>query len=160
LDLLLNFNDKQLHKTIDHKKTFSKNEFFNILQKASPSFESFFEKSIHDYQSKLDLQKERVQAIKSLNEIEKEIFQNNLDLIKNYRIQRRKNKIIYEEIIEKSIENIKEKDIREIKISFSKTLFHIMKSLQGTLNQSKTIYRSDLKVNADQEKLHLVLSIN
>ncbi len=160
LDMLLNFNDQKLNKTIDHKKVLPKDEFFNILHKASPSFESFFEKSILNYQTKLHDEKESVQTIKSLNGIEKEIFQSNLDFVNNYRIQRRKNKIIYEEIIKKSIQIIREKDIKEVKISFSKPLFHIMKSLQGSLNQSKNTYGSNLKVNTTQEKLYIVLTVN
>ncbi len=130
LKLLLKIEGKNIPKNLDDQNMIS------IIQDYIPNIHNIYKKELKEYEKKLELEKKRVEYIFYLNESEKNIFKKNLDFMKDYRIQRKINKIVYEELINKITDLIIQKNIKELKTSFSKNFFHIIHSIKNRLEYS------------------------
>ena len=84
---------------------------------------------------------------------EKNIFLSKLDLMKNYRINRAKNKIFYYFVIATIVEIIKEKRIKEIDIPYHNKFWHVLNTIQGVLSSEKI--NSNIKAVYLDTKLEL-----
>ena len=96
---------------------------------------------------------EDINSRPNLSDIEKNIFLSNLDLMKNYRINRAKNKIFYYFAIATIAEVIKEKRIKELDIPYHNKFWHVLNTLQGVLSSEKI--SSNIKVLYFDTKLEL-----
>ena len=157
----------EILNAINHEYTTNKNKYSNSINldnsnidKLYKVVETYFpdiEKSIEDklkkYKEHLEEERENIISRPHLNDIEKNIFLSNLDLMKNYRINRAKNKIFYYFVIATIVEIIKEKRIKEIDIPYHNKFWHVLNTIQGVLSSEKI--NSNIKAVYLDTKLEL-----
>ena len=113
------------------------------------------------YEEELDLEIEEVSLHKELNEAEQTALKNNLILMKNYRKQRRYNRIIYTALIEMIVDDIFEHKIKQINAPFNERFWHILQTIQGELsNHNRRSIGSNLETHDDDELITIILEIN
>ena len=141
----------EILNALNHEYTTNKNKYSNSINldnsnidKLYKVVETYFpdiEKSIEDklkkYKEHLEEERENIISRPHLSDIEKNIFLSNLDLMKNYRINRAKNKIFYYFVIATIVEIIKEKRIKEIDIPYHNKFWHVLNTIQGVLSSEK-----------------------
>ena len=157
----------EILNALNHEYTTNKNKYSNSINldnsnidKLYKVVETYFpdiEKSIEDklkkYKEHLEEERENIISRPHLNDIEKNIFLSNLDLMKNYRINRAKNKIFYYFVIATIVEIIKEKRIKEIDIPYHNKFWHVLNTIQGVLSSEKI--NSNIKAVYLDTKLEL-----
>ena len=157
----------EILNALNHEYTTNKNKYSNSINldnsnidKLYKVVETYFpdiEKSIEDklkkYKEHLEEERENIISRPHLSDIEKNIFLSNLDLMKNYRINRAKNKIFYYFVIATIVEIIKEKRIKEIDIPYHNKFWHVLNTLQGVLSNKKI--NSNIKAVYLDTKLEL-----
>lgn len=94
----------------------SSNEMLKLILKFHPNIESSMQTEINSYLKHLDEEENDVQNRSLLNELEKEAFINNLKIMREYKIQRARNKIFYFHCIETIVELIIEHEIKHIEV--------------------------------------------
>ena len=157
----------EILNALNHEYTTNKNKYSNSINldnsnidKLYKVVETYFpdiEKSIEDklkkYKEHLEEERENIMSRPHLSDIEKNIFLSNLDLMKNYRINRAKNKIFYYFVIATIVEIIKEKRIKEIDIPYHNKFWHVLNTIQGVLSSEKI--NSNIKAVYLDTKLEL-----
>mgnify|MGYP000344645681 CR=1 FL=1 len=142
-----NLNDKRL----------SPDEILHQLLKFHPNLESIMSKEIESYLVHLDEEGKDVENRKTLNDLEKSAYINNLKIMRDYKIQRAKNKIFYMHCIDTIVEIIIKYKIKEIDTPFSERFWHILQTIQGHLSSQKI--SATLKTVNDGS-LKAILNIN
>ncbi|MBK6547113.1 MAG: hypothetical protein IPG15_00825 [Arcobacter sp.] len=157
----------EILNALNHEYTTNKNKYSNSINldnsnidKLYKVVETYFpdiEKSIEDklkkYKEHLEEERENIISRPHLSDIEKNIFLSNLDLMKNYRINRAKNKIFYYFVIATIVEIIKEKRIKELDIPYHNKFWHVLNTIQGVLSSEKI--NSNIKAVYLDTKLEL-----
>lgn len=133
------------------------NEILNIILKFHPNIEESMNEQINSYLKHLDQEEEDVLNRTSLSELEKEAFVNNLKIMRDYKIQRAKNKIFYFQCIETIVELIIEHEIKHIEVPFTERFWHILQTLQGNLSEHKI--SSDISTVKKDETFKAILKI-
>ena len=78
--------------------------------------------------------------------------------MRNYKIQRAKNKIFYFHCIETIVETILKYKIKEIDTPFNERFWHILQTVEGKLSNQKIT--SNLKIEEENNLLKAMLLIN
>lgn len=128
-------------------------KLYKLVEKYFPNIEKSIDTKLRNYTKHLDDEKENISSRPHLSEIEKSTYFTNLDLMREYRIKRAKNKIFYYFAIATIAEVIKEKRIKEIDIPYSDRFWHVLNTLQGVLSSEKI--SSNIKVTYTDTKLEL-----
>ena len=157
----------EILNALNHEYTTNKNKYSNSINLDNSNIDKLYkvveiyfpdiEKSIEDklkkYKEHLEEERENIISRPHLSDIEKNIFLSNLDLMKNYRINRAKNKIFYYYVIATIVEIIKEKRIKEIDIPYHNKFWHVLNTIQGVLSSEKI--NSNIKAVYLDTKLEL-----
>lgn len=122
-----------------------------------PNLDKEIEQKLENYTKHLDEEKIEIEKRISLSDISKNIYLENLKIMKEYRRQRAKNKIFYYYCIYTISEIIKKNRIKGIVLPFNVRFWHILGSVQGEL-QSQKIF-SNLKID-NIEGLKIKFTIN
>lgn len=133
------------------------NEMLKLILKFHPNIESSMQTEINSYLKHLDEEENDVQNRSSLNELEKEAFINNLKIMREYKIQRARNKIFYFHCIETIVELIIEHEIKHIEVPFNERFWHVLQTLQGKLSEHKI--SSDISTTKNDEALKAILKV-
>ena len=80
--------------------------------------------------------------------------------MKEYKIQRAKNKIFYMHAIDTIVEVIKQRKIKKISTPFYEKFWHTLQTIQGHLALCKRGLKSDLKVINNDNSMYAVLTID
>ena len=91
----------------------SAKEIQSWVHKHHKEIEKDVDTELFDYKQHLKEQEADVATIKRLNEDEKKAFQNNLEMMQNYRMQRATNKILYLRMVETICDMIIDKAIHQ-----------------------------------------------
>lgn len=91
--------------------------------------------------------------------MEKKTFINNLEIMKDYKIQRAKNKIFYFHVIDTICEVIHREKIKEINTPFYEKFWHILQTIEGELSSNKYKIKSNLDIIQKDEFLNAKLVI-
>jgi len=139
LNVLQNITETQSKKIKEFNlsQKLSDSQILDSLYKVFPEFNEFYSQNIDSYERKIKAEEEEIKDNSSLSELDREILQNNYNLIFDYRIQRAKNKLVYESMINGAVKIIKEKRISLIKSLFTREFFHILQSIKTTLEREK-----------------------
>jgi hypothetical protein len=108
----------------------------------------------------LDYEYESIKNNKLMCEIEKKTYLENLKIMKEYRIQRAKNKIFYIHAVQTVAEVIKTNKIKKITTPFFEKFWHTLHTIQGQLAQPKINLKSDLKVIQDNGLIAVLTIVN
>ncbi len=137
--------EKDKKYSCDLQKTnIQTNQIIDTLTTFYPKLQEIVEKKIDNYITHLDYEKESVENHLLLSDIEKDVYLNNLQIMREYKIQRTTNKIFYFLCIKAITKLIIKNQIKEIDTPFTEKFWHILKSIQGKLFQNKI--KTDLKV--------------
>ncbi|QKF82480.1 hypothetical protein [Halarcobacter ebronensis] len=164
----------QLYKAIHHEyekghiyshnidgKRINDEALVNEILKLRPELKKSCEEELEKIKSFLDSEIEKVEEHKDYNEEEKKVFKNNLLIMKDYRVQRETNKIIYYELIKIIVDDIIEHKLKEINSPFNERYWHILQSIQGELsNHNHKSIGSNLDTNHNSEDIRIILKIN
>ncbi len=148
--------NKMYSSEINHKDL-SANEILDIILRFHPNLEETMNKEINSYLVHLD-KEEKAVSLSSLSQIEKDTYISNLKIMRNYKIQRAKNKIFYFHCIETIVELILKHKIKEIDVPFNEKFWHILQTIEGNLSKHKI--SSSLKIPKENIKLTMKLLIN
>lgn len=152
------YEQKRVYSHELNNKEFTPSEIMDTIMKFHPDLEETMKKEMDSYNTHLNNEEESVKNRKDLLDIEKDIFIQNLRLMRNYKIQRAKNKVFYFHYIETIVENIMKHKIKEINTPFNMKFWHILQSIEGKLSSHRI--GSSLKVLNENNSLKAVLSIN
>ena len=152
------YEQKRVYSHELNNKDFTPSEIMDTIMKFHPDLEETMKKEMDSYNTHLDNEEESVKNRKDLLDIEKDIFIQNLRLMRNYKIQRAKNKVFYFHYIETIVETIMKHKIKEINTPFNMKFWHILQSIEGKLSSHRI--GSSLKVLNENNSLKAVLSIN
>lgn len=134
-------------------------EILNTMLKYEPSLVDSVEKEALLYEKKLDQEIEDIRNQNIISEIEKDVWIKNLEIMKDYRIQRAINKIFYIHSIHEIIEIIKREKIKEIDTPFYEKYWHVLKSIEGTINSQKGSLRASIVVENKNGAIKTILRI-
>ncbi|QOG11472.1 hypothetical protein [Arcobacter sp. FWKO B] len=134
------------HYSYDLKtKRVPDDEILNIMLKYEPNLINDIEAEASCYEKKIEQEIDDVRSIPHLTEIEKDTWVNNLELMKDYRIQRAINKIFYIHSIKEIVNVIKREKIKEIDAPFYEKYWHVLKTIEGNINSERSL-RANLSV--------------
>lgn len=161
IDILTAINhDYEKKRKYSHslnEERLSSHDIVDILLRFHPTLERTMNTEIDSYLLHLDKEEESVRNNLQLKELEKDAFVNNLKIMREYKIQRAKNKIFYIHCIETIVEIIQKNKIKEIETPFSERFWHILQTIQGNLSLNKI--NSSLKTS-QSDKFNAVLDID
>lgn len=118
-------------------KPFQEEDLHTILKYYENDIEECISKECEKYKQKIQHEIEFIQNLAYLSDIDKEVWIKNIEIMKDYRVQRAMNKIYYMHCIQDIVQVIKHKKIREIRTPFNKNFFHVLNTLKGTLITGK-----------------------
>lgn len=130
-----------------------------IILSYYPNLETTMTKEMNNYLVHLDNEIQDIKKSPIFSPIEKEAYVGNLKIMKEYKIQRAKNKIFYMHAVDTIIEVIKKRKIKKISTPFYERFWHTLQTIQGHLAMAKRGLKSDLKVINNDENLFAVLTI-
>ncbi|MFA6788801.1 MAG: hypothetical protein WC149_02500 [Arcobacteraceae bacterium] len=140
-------------------KRLSDEEMQNIVLSYHPNLDAEIHKEINGYLVHLDNEIQDVKKSPIFSPIEKEAYIGNLKIMREYKIQRAKNKIFYMHAINTIVEVIKQRKIKKISTPFYEKFWHTLQTIQGHLALSKRGLQSDVKVVTNEDRLYAILTI-
>ena len=110
IDILIALDHNYVHDvkyshTVNEQRL-APNEILEILLKSHPNLENTMDEEISAYMIHLDKKEEDINNQTHLSEIEKQTYIANLKIMRDYLIQRAKNKIFYEHCIDTIAQSI------------------------------------------------------
>lgn len=148
------YENKKVYSSEINHKDLSPNEILDIILKFHPKLEETMNKEIDSYLIHLDKEENEIKERNSLCDIEKDTYISNLRLMRDYKIQRAKNKIFYFHCIETIVELILEHKIKEIETPFNERFWHILQTIEGNLSKHR------ISSNLTEKNLKIKLTIN
>ncbi len=136
----------------------SSSEMIDIILKFHPDIEEVMKRELISYEKYLKNERDEISSFSHLEDENKKIYLSNIDIMRDYRIQRVKNKFFYIHVIETIKEQILEHKIKELTTVFNEKYWHIFQTIQGKLSSSKNSIETKLKV-LEEEVLRIRLSI-
>ncbi|MFA6136664.1 MAG: hypothetical protein WC667_01125 [Sulfurimonas sp.] len=160
----------QLLKALDHEyfdnKTyvyqsdtsrFSPDELFTELKKYCPNIDSLMEKANHNIEDEIEHQLQRAHDNSVLSSVDKEVLENNINIMHDYMIQRSINKAVYYCAVNALAELLKKGKIDHIIVPMFQKFNHVLHSVQGTLKAQK--YPVETKLDIYKENGVLLVKL-
>ena len=149
--------DSSIH--LNPNKLLDEVEVLKILHKYRQDFDKFYKNKISIYKQNIEDEISDVDEQQHLVDIEKEVLKKNLQFMRKYRIQRGTNKLVYEELINASVDLIRKKGVAEIKMPFSLPFVHVAESFESSLALLSNAVVAKVEVMLDKEEPYTKLSI-
>lgn len=149
-------NQKYSHQIKDER--LKPNEIVDILKKFHPNLEESIKKEIENYKIHLENEIKEVED-STLSNIEKQTFIANLNLMKDYKIQRATNKIFYFHCVDTIVDTIQKYKIKELDTPFNERFWHILQTLEGELSKEKISSKLELDNTSENIKAKLLINI-
>ena len=108
-------------------------EMLQAILASDPDLIQSVEAQVEAYRTNLETQIEGVRANPVLDSREKEALANNLAIMRDYRIQRTTNKILYHTLIDKIVYIIHRREIDRLVVPPTQNNYHVLESLRGGL---------------------------
>jgi hypothetical protein len=143
-------------KTPSTKDTMNDYDIVRIMLSYEPDIEKAVEEEKERYQSHIENEIEQVKQRTTLSDIDKEVFINNYEIMREYRIQRAINKIFYMHAVHAITKVIKRDKIQEIDVSFCEQNWHILQTIQGDISSLKSSIKTSLQVEPNESGKLLV----
>ncbi|MDY0328483.1 MAG: hypothetical protein RBR07_09565 [Arcobacteraceae bacterium] len=141
-----NFKESKHYSYDLSSKKIADEEILNTMISYEPTLAQSVENEAQNYEKKIEEEIEYIKNLHTIGEIERDVWVNNLELMKEYRIQRAINKIFYIHSIYEIVEIIKREKIKEIDTPFYEKYWHVLKSIEGTINGEKNSLRANIEV--------------
>ena len=134
----------------DNKKLLDEEILHSTLQAHEYDLQESIDNECRIYKDKIDHKIQYIRSIPSLSDIDKEVWIKNIELMKEYNIQRALNKMYYFHCIHDIAHLIRNKKIKVITAPFNKNFFHVLNTLKGTLITGKPSLDARVKKEYDQ----------
>ena len=136
-DIDHNYEDKKSYSHMIRTEPLTPQEINNILAHYEAELADDVKEEEKRYEQKIKDEIQTVQNMTHLSDIEKEAWINNINIMKEYRIQRAINKIYYMHCINDIKRLVLKNHIKEIDTPFDKKFWHVLETLQGALEVGK-----------------------
>ena len=128
-------------------------EMQDCIAQYHPDLQEVMAQEIVSYEEHLAEEKNIATNQVFLNKSEREALEANHDIMHDYRLQRAKNKIFYEHIVQTICEVIKREKIKEIDTPFHEKFWHILQTIEGELAVGRHSIGSSLKVEKQKDEM-------
>lgn len=136
-------------------------ELLEKILSLKPNLKENATKYLEDVNNYLDNEILNVEEHKEYNKEEQTVYKNNLEIMRDYRVQRETNKIIYKTLIEIIVDDIFENRLKDINAPFNERYWHILQTIQGELsNHNKRSIGSVLDIIHKDNTITISLKIN
>lgn len=149
-------NKAYLHK-ID--KTLSDSEIVRILKRRCPNFDELVDRTNHNVEEEIDENLKRADENTLLCDEEKDVLEKNINLMRDYIIQRYINKKVYYCAMGLLADIVKKDHIDQITLPMKQNYFHVLHSLQGTLVKEKIPIDTELTMFEKNGELYANLKV-
>jgi len=137
----------------------TKEEVLHILQKYCENLNELLDKTNYTVEDEIEHNIQRAHESKTLNDVEKEVLINNINMMHDYMLQREVNKSVYYCAMD-VLAKIAQKDhIDYIQTPFSQGYMHVLHSLQGSLFETKASVLTKLDVFEENDILYVKLKV-
>ena len=141
-------DNKSYSYDLDTKRV-SDEEMLSVMQKYEPDLDGEVTAESDKYEEHITQEIDMVKQNRILNSIEKHVWVTNLELMRKYRKQRAVNKIYYMHCINNIKKIIQRENIKEINTPFYEKYWHVLQTLQGSLEEGRYSVKTDLIVQSD-----------
>ena len=136
-----------------------KDELCREIRELCPNVNLFMEDEEHKIEDRINHRIQRVQKSLTLTNIDKEIFQNNLEIMHDYILQRSINKSVYYYAIGTLGQLLKRYHISYVIAPMFQKFDHVLHSVQGVLLMDRFPIITKLDVFQEERKLLVKLQI-
>ena len=154
-------NNYEINKNYSYqikKEELNLEKLSTIISNYNPDFLLEMDEKINFYMKNLDEEENRITNRVPLTNIDKDVFISNLQAMKEYKIQRARNKIFYFYCIESIVKIIILNKLKIIDMPFNGKFLHVLKSVQSKLSSEKV--SSTLKIEQENDNLKIKLITN
>ncbi|MDY0116237.1 MAG: hypothetical protein RBR59_01515 [Sulfurimonadaceae bacterium] len=140
-------------------KRFSHRELLSELKKYCPNIEEIANKRNAVIEEDIAEEIERARENPYLTEQEKEILENNINIMHNYMVQRSINKSVYYASLQALVDVLLTHHIEYIIVPMYQKFVHVFHSLQGVLKHQKRSINSNIEIYEQDGNLFTKLEI-
>jgi len=120
----------------DHKRL-EEDNFHTVLQDHEYDIEECISDECKKYKQKIENKIAYIQTLPHLTNVDKEVWIKNIEIMKEYKIQRAMNKMYYMHCIQDIVHLIQHKNIKQITVPLNKNFFHVLNTVKGALITGK-----------------------
>ena len=146
------YDDNKSYSYDLNTKRLTDDEMIAVMKKYEPNLDLEIEIESDAYGEHVSDEIQRVKDNNILNSIEKQVWISNLEVMKEYRVQRAVNKIYYMHCIKNIRDVIKRENIKQINAPFYEKYWHVLQTLQGMLEEGRYSVKTSLRVESDDNK--------
>jgi len=139
---------------IENKK-YEDDDLHTTLERYEANVEESITQECKKYKEKMQHKIEYIQTLPHLTDIDKEVWIKNIEIMKEYRMQRAMNKMYYMHCIGDIVKVIHDKQIKLITAPFNKNFFHVLNTVKGALITGKRSL--DAKIIEEFDKNHIMI---
>ena len=121
-------------------------ELMRELKKFCPDIESLMENKNHNTEEEIQHNLQRAQESDTLTQADKEILQNNINIMHDYLIQRSINKSVYYCSINALAKLVQKDHISYIVVPMFQKFAHVLHSVQGALQKEKIAIDTKIEI--------------
>ena len=133
-------------------KRLTDDEMIEVMKKYEPTLDKEIETEANSYSKHIEDEIQKVNENKILSGVEKQVWINNIEVMREYRVQRAVNKIYYRHCINNIKDVIKRENIKDITTPFYEKYWHVLQTLQGVLEEGRDSKKTNLKVESNKNK--------
>ena len=146
---------------IQNHNNLSDEHIIQIIKEHETDLEKHIEDEELKYEKHIQNQIKDVQEKKLITDEEKKVWINNINIMKNYMIQREINKLYYIHLIKAIKKIIKKNDIHEIDINFSLEHWHVLSTISGNLAYGRNSVSTSIKTEVNENnEFYMKMFIN
>ena len=152
-------NDYDIKPSYSHdfeNKVLVEDDIHDILNCYESSVEECITEECEKYKQKIINEIKQIQKMSHLTDIDKEVWIRNIEIMKEYRVQRAINKMYYMHCIQDIVHLIQHKNIKEITTPFNKCFFHVLNTLRGSLITGKPSLEANVIEEYDKDNNMIV----
>lgn len=143
---------EQKHYIYDVKTQRLKDEeILNTLMSYEQELEKDVQKEMDSYAQKLAYEVDTIQNRENLSAEEKSAWINNLEIMREYRLQRAVNKICYMHTVGEIAKVINREKIKEIDTPFYEKFWHVLRTIEGVLATQKAPINSKVVIEKNDK---------
>lgn len=124
-------------------------EMSEELKKYCPDIKALMEQNNNDIEEEIAHNLQRAHDNTILSEIDKEVLENNINIMHDYLVQRKINKSVYYCAVDSIASILKKDNIDYIIVPMFQTFAHVLHSIQGSFKRQNS--NIDTKINVYQE---------
>ena len=134
-------------------------ELISEIKKYCPNLNTLMDKQNHNIEEEVEHQLKRAHENYVLDDVSKKVLENNINIMHEYLIQRSVNKAVYYCLIDALAELLKKDNIDYVITPMFQNYFHVLHSVQGSLERQKFPIDTSLEIYKDKGELLVKLKV-